>query len=82
MTEIITFRVPSSMRAALVERLARLGRTESEHLRQLVAADLAGSPKRGHRFSSMDLAGIVSLGPDASSNASVRAALRRRKHRS
>jgi hypothetical protein len=65
--------------AKVDQKAAALGRARAEHVRQVLAEDVAaGAPKPG-RFASLSLKGRYALGR-GSDNAAVRRALARRAY--
>ena len=79
MANVLTVRLPSSLLAEVDRKAASLGRRRAEHVRQVLAADVAFSEARPKRFASLSLKGRHSLGR-GSDNAAVRQALARRAY--
>ncbi len=79
MANILTIRVPSSLLAKVDRKAAALGRARAEHVRQVLAEDVASGEPRPKRFASLSLKGRYALGR-GSDNAAIRRALARRAY--
>jgi hypothetical protein len=80
MSNVLSVRLDGSLLARLDRKAASLGRRRTEHVRQVLEADLAEpSTRPTRRFACLPLKGKYSLG-NGSDNASVRQALARRAH--
>jgi metal-responsive CopG/Arc/MetJ family transcriptional regulator len=79
MTNVMTIRLPGSLLAGVDRKAAALGRSRTEHVRQLLEADVAKVEGKRKRFASLHLKGIYAIGR-GSDNAAVRRAMAKRAH--
>jgi hypothetical protein len=79
MSNVLTVRLPSSLLAKLDRKATSLGRVRAEHVRQVLAEDVARPEPRPSRFASLSLKGRYALGR-GSDNLAVRRALVRRAY--
>ena len=73
MQNVLTLRLPPSLKARLDRRAAALGRPVAEHVRQALEADVAAAAPKPRRFVCLSLKGRYAIGRGGDNAAARRA---------